>query len=87
MGFARFMATGIGRGIRIVAGAALITIGLLRVRGGRGAVLALIGLVPLFAGTFDVCVLAPLLRAPFKGSDVRVRTERPGDTLSDRSVQ
>ncbi len=85
MGFARFMATGIGRGIRIVAGAVLITIGLLRVRGGRGPLLALVGLVPLLAGTFDVCVLAPLLRAPFKGCDVRVPTDSadgmPLDTL------
>lgn len=87
MGFARFMATGIGRSIRIVAGSILIAIGLLRVRGGRGALLALVGLVPLLAGTFDVCVLAPLLRVPFTGSDVRVRTERPGDMPSDISVQ
>ena len=87
MGFARFMATGIGRSIRIAAGSILIAIGLLRVRGGRGALLALVGLAPLLAGTFDVCVLAPLLRVPFKGSDVRVRTERPGDMPSDISVQ
>ncbi len=79
MGFARFMATGVGRGMRIVAGAALIAIGLLRVRGGRGGLLAFVGMVPLLAGTFDVCVLAPLLRVPFKGSDVRLNIEDPRD--------
>ncbi len=87
MGFARFMATGIGRGIRIVAGSILIAFGLLRVNGGRGGAIAALGLVPLLAGSFDVCVLAPLLRVPFKGSEVRVRTERPGDMPSDISVQ
>ncbi len=87
MGFARFMATGVGRGMRIVAGAALIAGGLLRVRGGRGAVLALIGLVPLFAGTFDVCVLAPLLRVPFKGGDVRVPADSADGMSLDTSVR
>ncbi len=86
MGFARFMATGIGRSIRIAAVSALIAFGLLRVRGGRGALLALVGLVPLLAGTFDVCVLAPLLRVPFKGSAVRVPADGPDDTPVDTSV-
>jgi len=31
MGFARFMATGIGRGMRVVAGSILIALGVLRV--------------------------------------------------------
>lgn len=87
MGFARFMAIGVGRGLRIVAGSVLIAVGLLRVKGARGGAIAALGLVPLLAGSFDVCVLAPLLRVPFKGSDVRVDTERPGDMPSDISVQ
>lgn len=62
-------------------GAVVIAIGLLCVRGGWGRLLALVGLVPLLAGTFDVCVLAPLLRVPFKGSDVRIRNEGPSDAL------
>ena len=38
MGYARFMATDTGRGLRIAAGTALIAIGLLRVRGvGRSS--------------------------------------------------
>ncbi len=86
MGFARFMATGVGRSIRIVAGSILIALGVLRVRGGRGALLALVGLVPLLAGTFDVCVLAPLLRAPFKGSEVRVPADSADGMPLDTSV-
>jgi hypothetical protein len=31
----------------------------------------LIGLVPLAAGIFDFCVLAPLFGAPFKGPEIR----------------
>lgn len=86
MGFSRFMATGVGRGIRIAGGATLIAIGLLRVRNERGTLLALVGLVPLLAGTFNVCVLAPLLRVSFKGSDVRGRNEGPSDACSGAEI-
>ncbi len=77
MGFARFMATGISRSIRMVTGVALIAFGPLRVKGVRGGAIA---------GSFDVCVLAPLLRVPFKGSDVRVPADGPDDTPVDTSV-
>jgi hypothetical protein len=33
-------------------------------------VLAAIGLVPLFAGLFNVCLIAPLLGVPFSGRAV-----------------
>jgi hypothetical protein len=70
MGFARFMATPVGRIGRMVAGIALVIIGLL-IGGVGGWIVAILGLVPLGAGAFDVCVLAPILRAPFRGRDVR----------------
>ncbi len=38
--------------------------------------LALVALVPLLVGIFDVCVFAPLFRAPFKGKEVRDRSDR-----------
>jgi Protein of unknown function (DUF2892) len=50
---------------RAVAGAVLILIG------AAGWLLAIIGFVPLLAGAFDVCVLAPLFHQPFNGSDLR----------------
>ena len=69
MGFAKFMSSSLGRGVRIVAGLALIVLGLT----GSGVVFAVIGAVPLLAGIFDVCLLAPLFGAPLKGADVRAK--------------
>ncbi len=71
MGFIRFMASTAGRVVRFLAGAALILVGLELVRGTGGIVLAIIGLVPLLAGTFDLCVLAPLFKLPFSGRRIR----------------
>jgi hypothetical protein len=69
MGFFRFMASKTGRATRVVGGLALIIIGALI--GGAGWILAVIGLVPLLAGAFDVCVFAPLARKPFSGDRLR----------------
>ena len=66
-----FLASPAGRVIRVVAGLALILIGLLAVQGTWGWVLALVGLVPLLAGLFDYCVFAPLARLPFAGKALR----------------
>jgi len=70
MGFAKFMATAVGRGLRIVVGLALIAYGLLVVHGTTGTVLAVVGLVPLSLGAFNICILGPLLGAPLRGSDL-----------------
>jgi hypothetical protein len=75
MGFAQFMSSGLGRGLRIVAGIILIAVGLAVVGGTGGIVLAVVGLVPLLAGAFDVCLFAPLFGAPLKGADVRARAK------------
>ena len=75
MGFAQFMSSGLGRGLRIVAGIVLIAVGLAGVGGTGGIVLAVVGLVPLLAGVFDVCLFAPLFGAPLKGADVRARAK------------
>ena len=75
MGFAQFMSSGLGRGLRIVAGIILIAVGLAVVGGIGGIVLAVVGLVPLLAGVFDVCLFAPLFGAPLKGADVRARAK------------
>lgn len=71
MGFAKFMASATGRAIRVIAGLALVVIGL--VAGGGWVALSVVGLVPLVAGAADFCLFAPLLGAPFKGSEVRGR--------------
>jgi len=75
MGFAQFMSSGLGRGLRIAAGIILIAVGLAVVGGIGGIVLAVVGLVPLLAGAFDVCLFAPLFGAPLKGADVRARAK------------
>jgi hypothetical protein len=70
MGLARFMASGAGRLLRIVAGVALIVIGIRVVGGTGGWVLAAVGLLPFAAGLFNFCLFGPLLNAPFWGSRV-----------------
>jgi hypothetical protein len=66
-----FLASSTGRLVRAVAGIALILIGVLVVQGVAGWVIAAIGLVPLAAGAFDVCVFAPLAGLPFSGPEIR----------------
>ncbi len=66
MSFARFMASPIGRGIRVAAGLALIIAGVV-IGSAGGYVLAIVGLVPLLAGAFNVCLVGPILKAPFSG--------------------
>lgn len=66
MSFARFMAGPIGRGVRIAAGAVIIAAGLVMSSAG-GYVLAAIGVVPVLAGALNVCLIAPVLKAPFSG--------------------
>jgi hypothetical protein len=70
MGLARFMASPLGRGGRIVLGVALILWGIGSVRGVAGWVIAIAGLLPLTLGIINGCILAPFLRVPFRGFDL-----------------
>lgn len=74
--FVVFMATTAGRWVRIVAGVALIAWGWTMHQTTTGIVLMVVGLVPLLAGVFNVCLIAPIIGAPFAGKDA-LRT--PGD--------
>jgi hypothetical protein len=65
MTFARLMSTPMGRLVRIVAGLAMIAIGI--ALGGAWWILAVAGLLPLFAGLANVCLIGPLLGAPMRG--------------------
>ena len=69
--FIAWMASGSGRIARIVAGIALILVGLLAVQGTGGIILAVVGVVPLAAGAFDFCVFAPLFGCPLSGAKIR----------------
>ena len=70
MGFARFMASPLGRGGRIVLGLALIAGGIGVVGGGLGWIIAITGLLPLWLGIINGCILTPFLKVPFRGSDL-----------------
>jgi hypothetical protein len=72
MSFARFMASPLGRGGRIVLGLGLIVLGL-AVGGVIGWVIAIAGLLPVSLGVINGCILAPFLKVPFKGSDLPPR--------------
>jgi hypothetical protein len=71
--FFAFMGSMNGRIARIVVGALMVLLGVFVVSGSTIVQLLLIvvGLVPLLAGAFDVCVFAPLAKLPFKGADLR----------------
>ena len=76
--FFGFIASPTGRIVRIVAGLALILVGLLAVGGLWGWILAIVGLVPLLAGLFDRCVFAPLFGLPFVGPRLREALQNAG---------
>jgi hypothetical protein len=67
MPFVDFMQTSFGRILRIVLGLVLISVGLFAFGGLLGVIIAIIGLVPLLAGAFGVCILGPLFGADFRG--------------------
>lgn len=68
MAFTTFMNGTAGRALRIVAGAALIAVGLAVVGGAGGVIIAVIGLVPIGAGIGKVCLLGPALGTDLHGN-------------------
>ncbi len=74
MEFARFMASPVGRIVRILAGVAMMVAGLRFVGGTGGLILAIAGVIPLAAGVFNFCGVAPLIHAPFWGKSVQGKT-------------
>lgn len=69
--FGQFMAGTLGRILRFVAGVALIAAGWWMLGSIWGPVLIAVGLVPLIAGTFDVCFISVLFGGPFPGQAIR----------------
>ena len=67
MGFARFMSSLAGRMLRIAAGLGLVIFGLTGMNGAGGWAVTAVGVLPIAAGAFNVCALAPFFGAPFKG--------------------
>ena len=75
-GFARFMNSPFGRLARIIVGLALVGWGYALSGGTTGIVLMIIGLVPLVAGLFDLCIISPLLGGPLSGDRLRKLSSR-----------
>lgn len=73
MGFVAFMSSTAGRATRVFAGVALIVVG--AVVGGGWLALAVVGVVFVAVGVFDVCLLAPLFKQPFSGKAVRAKLD------------
>lgn len=69
-GFAQFMASPAGRILRVVAGAGMI-VGGVNADSDAGTAVAVVGGVPLLAGTLDFCVISPLFGGPFWGKNIR----------------
>jgi len=69
MSFVSFMRSAAGRGLRTVAGIALIAVGLaIGGTGGTGGVIiAVVGVVPLAAGVFNFCLAGPLFEVDLMG--------------------
>ncbi len=70
MPIAKFMSSPAGRFARVAAGAALIAWGYTMHSTG-GAVLAIVGLIPIAAGAFDLCLLGPVFGLPLSGRGIR----------------
>lgn len=74
--FVKFMVSGWGRGLRIIAGLILIAIGAFLLS-TINWVLVIIGIIPLAAGLFDFCLLAPLMGYYFSGEKTRIKVNSP----------
>lgn len=70
MALAKFMASPLGRGARVVLGVVLIILGLAVVGDTAGLILAAVGVVPILAGVFNVCLIGPIIGAPLSGKDL-----------------
>jgi hypothetical protein len=70
MGFARFMASPAGRILRVVSGLLLLYVGFNIVGGGWGIAVGAFGVIAILAGTLNLCLIAGLIGAPFRGRDV-----------------
>jgi hypothetical protein len=74
-GFAQFINTPTGRIVRILAGLGLIAWGYAQRTESAGIILIVVGLVPLVAGVFNLCLISALLGGPISGA--RIAKSKP----------
>ena len=78
--FTRFMASGYGRLARLGLGIVLVATGIMLIPQPAGFVVAAFGVVPIAAGVFNLCPVAPLWGGHFFGSQYcRSKTVRRSD--------
>ena len=75
-GFAQFMSSPAGRIMRVVVGLLIVGWGYTLLAQAAGLILVVVGLVPLAAGAFDVCVISGLLGGPLAGAAIRQARRR-----------
>jgi hypothetical protein len=66
--FAHFINSPAGRLARLVAGVSLVAWGYTQRGTGTGLVFVAVGLVPLAAGAFNLCLISALLGGPISGA-------------------
>jgi hypothetical protein len=70
-GLSRFINGGAGRGFRLVAGLAFLTLGILFRHHALGIASLVWSLFPLSAGIFDLCWISAALGGPIRSCDIR----------------
>ena len=68
--FAQFINSPTGRLARLVAGVGLVAWGYTQRGTGTGLVFVAVGLVPLAAGTLNLCLISALLGGPISGARI-----------------
>lgn len=68
MSLLHFMNSTAGRITRIVAGVVLIAVGFAVVGGTAGAIVAIVGLLPIATGIGNICLLGPLMGRDLHGA-------------------
>lgn len=71
MALIKLLASTNGRIARALIGIALMAIGALFFADGTRVILLWVGMIPLGAAIFDVCLFAPLFGKSFKGAAIR----------------
>jgi hypothetical protein len=74
-GFARFINSPSGRLTRVVIGVLLVGWGMTQRGSSTGITLIVVGLIPLVAGTFNLCVISALLGGPISGARITRRNQ------------
>jgi len=82
--FTRFMASGYGRLARVSFGIALVAVGLVVLPRPVGLIAAAFGVVPIAAGVFNLCPVAPLWGGHFFGARYCRSTRIPGTAHLNR---